>query len=153
MNLEGLDTPFTWEYDPTSGFLNYLTYPNGMDLTNSFHPGLNLLTAISYKNSPNGETAASHILMRPIRQQDSWGEAAPEPTGDFAYNGRNELISDQLLSEKIPSSQYGNIGTHKTATKLSATQSPTGAQNNLGLFYLHGEAGERNDQTALKGCK
>ena len=33
MNLEGLEYPFTWQYDPTSGFLNYLTYPNGMALS------------------------------------------------------------------------------------------------------------------------
>lgn len=35
INLEGLKSPFTWEYDQTSGFLNHLTYPNGMVRNNA----------------------------------------------------------------------------------------------------------------------
>ena len=30
VNLDGLASSFTWEYDETSGFLNRLTYLNGM---------------------------------------------------------------------------------------------------------------------------
>ena len=38
MNLEGLASPFTWEYDDASGFLNQLSYPNGMVRSNTYHP-------------------------------------------------------------------------------------------------------------------
>ena len=38
MNLDGLASSFTWEYDETSGFLNRLTYPNGMVRSNIYLP-------------------------------------------------------------------------------------------------------------------
>ena len=77
MNLEGLEYPFTWQYDPTSGFLNYLTYPNGMARCNTYHPRLNLVTAIGYRKGADGELAAGHeydydALGRPIQRRDSW---------------------------------------------------------------------------------
>ena len=37
MNLEGLESPFTWQYDQSSGFLHHLTYPNGMVRCNTYH--------------------------------------------------------------------------------------------------------------------
>ena len=70
MNLEGLKSPFTWRYDQTTGFLHHLTYPNGMVRCNTYHPTLNLVTAIGYRKGADGELAAGHeyqydALMRP----------------------------------------------------------------------------------------
>ena len=55
MNLEGLESPFTWQYDQPSGFLHHLTYPNGMVRCNTYHPRLDLVTAISYRKGADGE--------------------------------------------------------------------------------------------------
>ncbi|MCO8187876.1 RHS repeat protein, partial [Akkermansia sp. Marseille-P9185] len=80
INLEGIASPFTWEYDPTSGFLNHLTYPNGMVRQNTYHPKLNLVTAIGYRKGADGESATGHeydydALMRPIQRRDLWDAA------------------------------------------------------------------------------
>lgn len=40
MNLDRFASSFTWEYDETTGFLNRLTYPDGMVRNNIHHPRL-----------------------------------------------------------------------------------------------------------------
>ena len=70
MNMEGLDTPFTWEYDETNGFLKQLSYPNGMVRKNTYHSRLNLLASISYEDAGTGNMLAGDAyqydnLMRP----------------------------------------------------------------------------------------
>ena len=123
MNLEGLESSFTWQYEPTSGFLNYLTYPNGMVRQNTYHPTLNLLTAIGYRKGANGELAAGHeygydALMRPVQRRDSWDVATPATLRDFTYNGRSELVEDRLSRGGCFSYRYDNIGNRKTAREL-----------------------------------
>ena len=126
MNMEGLDTPFTWEYDETSGFLNQLSYPNGMVRRNTYHPKLHLLASIGYEVPGNGGRVAGHAyqydgLMSPVQRRDSWdaGDAAtPSNTRNFTYNGRNELIGDHLQTGESFSYQYDNIGNRKTAREL-----------------------------------
>ncbi|MCL6656436.1 sugar-binding protein [Akkermansia sp. Marseille-P6666] len=123
MNLEGLEYPFTWQYDPTSGFLNYLTYPNGMARCNTYHPRLNLVTAIGYRKGADGELAAGHeydydALGRPIQRRDSWDVATPAALRDFTYNGRSELVEDRISRGGCFSYRYDNIGNRKTAREL-----------------------------------
>ena len=123
MNLEGLESSFTWQYEPTSGFLNYLTYPNGMVRQNTYHPTLNLLTAIGYRKGANGELAAGHeygydALMRPVQRRDSWDVATPATLRDFTYNGRSELVEDRLSRGGSFIYSYDNIGNRKTAREL-----------------------------------
>ena len=60
MNLEGLASPFTWEYEETSGFVKQLSYPNGMVRKNTYHPTLHLLASIGYEKTQNGQTVAAH---------------------------------------------------------------------------------------------
>ena len=90
MNLEGLESPFTWQYDQTSGFLHHLTYPNGMVRCNTYHPRLDLVTAISYRKGADGELAAGHeygydALMRPVQRRDSWDGTTPATTRNFTH--------------------------------------------------------------------
>ncbi|WP_417005542.1 hypothetical protein [Akkermansia sp.] len=90
MNLEGLESPFTWQYDQPSGFLHHLTYPNGMVRCNTYHPRLDLVTAISYRKGANGELAAGHeygydALMRPVQRRDSWDGTTPATTRNFTH--------------------------------------------------------------------
>ncbi|MHA3691458.1 RHS repeat domain-containing protein [Akkermansia sp. AKK6] len=123
MNLEGLTSPFTWEYDEANGLLNRLTYPNGMVRNNTYHPKLNLLASIGYEKEGNGKTVAGHeyqydALMRPTQRQDFWDVAAPVTIRDFTYNIRNELIEDQVKEGGNYSYQYDNIGNRKTAREL-----------------------------------
>ena len=123
MNLEGLETPFTWNYDETSGFLNRLTYPNGMIRNNTYHPKLNLVTSISYEQERNGQTVAGHeyqydTLMRPIKRRDFLDTATPEMVRDFTYNSRSELIKDQIQQGENFSYLYDNIGNRRSASKL-----------------------------------
>ena len=123
MNLEGLASPFTWEYDETSGFLNHLTYPNGMVRSNTYHPKLNLLASIGYEKTQNGQTVAAHKyeydhLMRPVQRKDSWEAATPATTRDFTYNNRSELVEDRIGQDGSFSYQYDNIGNRKSAREL-----------------------------------
>ena len=123
MNLEGLASSFTWEYDPASGFLNHLTYPNGMVRQHTYHPTLNIVTAIGYRKGVDGELAAGHeydydALGRPIQRRDSWDVATPAALRDFTYNGRSELVEDRLSRGGCFSYRYDNIGNRKTAREL-----------------------------------
>ncbi|MFR4314489.1 RHS repeat-associated core domain-containing protein [Akkermansia sp.] len=123
MNLEGLEYPFTWQYDQTSGFLNYLTYPNGMVRCNTYHPRLNLVTAIGYKKGANGESAGRHeydydALIRPIQRRDSWDGTTPATTRNFTCNSRSELVEDRISRGRSFIYSYDNIGNRKTVREL-----------------------------------
>ena len=76
VNLDGLASSFTWEYDETSGFLNRLTYPNGIVRRNIYHPKHNLVASIGYEKQGNVGMAAGHeyqydALTRPVQRRDS----------------------------------------------------------------------------------
>ena len=123
MNLEGLESPFTWQYDQTSGFLHHLTYPNGMVRCNTYHPRLNLVTAIGYRKGADGELVAGHeydydALMRPTQRRDSWDAATPATIRDFTYNKRSELVKDQIRQGGSFNYRYDNIGNRKTVREL-----------------------------------
>jgi len=123
MNLEGIASPFTWQYDPTSGFLNQLTYPNGMVRSNTYHPKLNLVTAIGYRKGADGELAAGHeydydALMRPVQRRDCWDSTTAEVVRDFTYNSRSELLEDRISRGGSFAYCYDNIGNRKIAREL-----------------------------------
>ncbi|WP_354833796.1 RHS repeat-associated core domain-containing protein [Akkermansia muciniphila] len=123
MNVEGLETPFIWEYDQTSGFLNHLTYPNGMVRNNAYHPKLNLVTAVGYRKGEEDELATCHEydydgLLRPIQRRDSWDSSTTPVVRDFTYNGRSELVKDRISRGGSFNYQYDNIGNRKTAQEL-----------------------------------
>ena len=123
MNLEGLKSSFTWRYDQTTGFLHHLTYPNGMVRCNTYHPTLNLVTAIGYRKGADGELAAGHeydydALMRPTQRRDSWDAATPATIRDFTYNKRSELVKDQIRQGGSFNYRYDNIGNRKTVQEL-----------------------------------
>jgi len=123
MNMEGLDTPFTWEYDETNGFLKQLSYPNGMVRKNTYHSRLNLLASIGYEDAGTGNMLAGDAyqydnLMRPTQRRDSWDTATPTITRYFTYNSRSELINDELQQRGNFAYQYDNIGNRKTASEL-----------------------------------
>ena len=123
MNLEGLDSPFTWEYDKTSGFLKNMSYPNGVVRRNSYHPSLNLMSAIEYEDSRNGSAVARYSyqydeLMRPTQHQDYWDVETPIAVRNFTYNNRSELINGQFQAEGNCSYQYDNIGNRKISQEL-----------------------------------
>lgn len=90
MNLEGLASPFTWEYDEANGLLNHLTYPNGMVRQHTYHPKLNLVAAIGHRKGADGELMACHeydydALRRPIQRRDSRNAATAATLRDFTY--------------------------------------------------------------------
>ena len=123
MNLGGLASSFTWEYDPASGRLNQLTYPNSMVRCNTYHPTLNLVTAIGYKMEGNEETVVGHkyqydALMRPVQRRDCWDSTTAEVVRDFTYNSRSELIEDRISRGGSFAYCYDNIGNRKTAREL-----------------------------------
>ncbi|MBT8772169.1 hypothetical protein HHJ04_13100, partial [Akkermansia muciniphila] len=113
-----MDTPFTWEYDETNGFLKQLSYPNGMVRKNTYHSRLNLLASISYEDAGTGNMLAGDAyqydnLMRPTQRRDSWDTATPTITRYFTYNSRSELINDELQQRGNFAYQYDNIGNRK----------------------------------------
>ena len=60
VNLDGLASSFTWEYDETSGFLNRLTYPNGMVRRNIYYPTPTLVASIGSEKQATGGMPACH---------------------------------------------------------------------------------------------
>ena len=123
MNLEGIASPFAWQYDPTTGFLHHLTYPNGMVRSNTYHPKLNLVTAIGYRKGADGELAAGHeynydALMRPVQRRDCWDSTTAEVVRDFTYNSRSELLEDRISRGGSFAYCYDNIGNRKIAREL-----------------------------------
>ena len=123
MNMEGLSNSFIWEYDETNGFLNQLSYPNGMIRKNTYHPKLNLITSICYINGKDDGTIARHAyeydaLMRPSQRQDSWNVATEASKRNFFYNDRSELIEDRIQQEGSFTYQYDNIGNRKSTQEL-----------------------------------
>ena len=123
MNMEGLEAPFRWEYDETSGFLNKLSYPNGMVRRNTYHPTLNLLASINYEDAGTGNMLAGHAyqydnLMRPTQRRDSWDAPTAAATRNFTYNGRSELINDELQQRGNFAYRYDNIGNRKISREL-----------------------------------
>ena len=123
MNLEGLKSSFTWRYDQTTGFLHHLTYPNGMVRQNTYHPTLNIVTAIGYRKEADGELAAGHeydydALMRPTQRRDLWDAATPATIRDFTYNSRSELLEDRISRGGSFAYCYDNISNRKTAREL-----------------------------------
>ena len=135
MNLEGLASSFTWEYDETSGFLNRFTYPNGMVRNNTYHSKLNLLAFIGYELSENGETVVGHeyqydALMRPTQSRDSWDAVTAATVREFAYNYRSELTGDQIRQRCGFNYQYDDIGNRETTRELGEGISYTTHRHN-----------------------
>ncbi|MFR8201303.1 RHS repeat domain-containing protein [Akkermansia sp.] len=134
INVEGLDAPFMWEYDETSGFLNQLSYPNGMVRKNIYHPSLNLMASVNYEDAGDGGILAGHgyqydELMRPTQRRDSWDTATPTITRYFTYNSRSELINDELQQRGNFAYQYDNIGNRKIAQELEEVSYDTNRLN------------------------
>ncbi|WP_149888631.1 RHS repeat-associated core domain-containing protein [Akkermansia sp. BIOML-A6] len=161
MNLEGLASPFTWEYDETSGFLNQLSYPNGMVRSNTYHPKLNLLASIGYEDAGTGDMLAGHVyqydhLMRPVQRKDSWDTATPAITRNFTYNSRSELIEDQMSQGRSFAYCYDNIGNRKTAREQEEEISYQSSPLNQYLKIAQGEQDFKptydadGNQTAIK---
>ncbi|MBT8774109.1 hypothetical protein ACAZ08_11510 [Akkermansia muciniphila] len=105
------------------GFLKYLNYPNGMVRCNTYHPRLNLVTAIGYRKGTDGELAAGHeydydALMRPTQRRDSWDAATPATTRNFTHSSRSELVEDRLSRGGSFIYSYDNIGNRKTIREL-----------------------------------
>ncbi len=161
MNMEGLASPFTWEYDETSGFLNQLSYPNGMVRSNTYHPKLNLLASIGYEDAGTGDMLAGHVyqydhLMRPVQRKDSWDTATPAITRNFTYNSRSELIEDQMSQGRSFAYCYDNIGNRKTAREQEEEISYQSSPLNQYLKIAQGEQDFKptydadGNQTAIK---
>ena len=143
MNLEDIASPFTWQYDSTIGLLNHLTYPNGMVRTNTYHPRLNLITAIGYRKGEEEELATCHeygydALMRPIQRRDFWDSSTTPEVRDFTYNDRSELVKDRIGRGESFSYQYDNIGNRKAAQELEKKQ-PTNPTRSTSTRRLPGK--------------
>ena len=64
MNLDGLASSFTWEYDETSGFLNRLTYPNGMVRSNIYLPVSYTHLDVYKRQKPHRQTAFVNKMFK-----------------------------------------------------------------------------------------
>ena len=121
MAMDGHDKTFTWSYDPASGFLSQLSYPNGMVRNDNYLPKRNLITSIEYRKAADTSLLAGHTygydnLGRPVNRQDNLGVNQEPEVHRFTYNTRSELTSDLLSSGELNGSyDYDNIGNRKTA--------------------------------------
>lgn len=124
----GQNAPFRWVHDSANGLLNKLSYPNGLLRQNSYESGRNLFSRINYQNNSSTDSLLKHeyeydVLARPVIKRDFRHSSSSENVRRFAYNGRSELVSDQLnnLENNAFTYAYDNIGNRKGCSEQRLT--------------------------------
>lgn len=112
---EAEEVPFTWGYDPASGLLSSLDYPNPLKKLVTWHLRLNLITKLDYwrpnsTNSPVKHEYDYDVLGRVIRKRDYWNTPNPGRRHSYTYNDRGELTGDAMAPGASLSYAYDNIG-------------------------------------------
>lgn len=116
---EAEEVPFTWGYDPASGLLSSLDYPNPLKKLVTWHPRLNLITKLDYwrpnsTNSPVKHEYDYDVLGRVIRKRDYWNTPNPGRRHSYTYNDRGELTGDAMAPGASLSYAYDNIGNRES---------------------------------------
>ncbi len=144
-SIRGLEDPFQWSYDKTSGFVKELSYPNPLVRKDTYMPKRDLVAKIDYwrpnsTNSPVKHEYEYDRLMRPTQRRDTWNTPAPKTTRLFTHNERGELTGDQLRPGGRFGYQYDNIGNRRDAFEFgNACDYESNAQNQYERIVASGQ--------------
>lgn len=128
---------FTYEYDEVTGWLNSLTYPNGLVRNTAYHANLPLPISMAYVKGAPATPALKHAhtwdnMRRPSVREDYVGSTVIARRHSYAYNGRGELIGDTMNAGGSFSYAYDNIGNRRTAAEQGISSSYQ--SNNLNQY-------------------
>lgn len=120
MSLNG--SSFTYGYDSATGWLNSLTYPNGLVRNTVFHANLPLPVSLTYVKGTSSIPALKHAytwdsMRRPSVREDYVGSTALSRRHTYGYNARGELTEDTMNAGGAFSYDYDNIGNRQTAAE------------------------------------
>lgn len=109
------EVPFTWDYDPASGLLSSLDYPNPLKKLVIWDEDRNLVTKLDYwrpnsVNSPVKHEYDYDQLGRIVQKRDYWNTPNPGRSHSYTYNDRGELIGDKMVPGASLAYAYDNIG-------------------------------------------
>lgn len=128
VSLNAVGKPFTYGYNEENGLLDTLDYPNTLKRWRTLEEKRDLPVKIDYlrpgsANYPAKTDYSYDILGRPVTKKDYFNAPAPDLTHTYAYDDRNELVSDAMSRGSTYSYSYDNIGNRKTS--LEGTDSPS----------------------------
>lgn len=120
VSLNAVGKPFTYGYNEENGLLDTLDYPNTLKRWRTLEEKRDLPVKIDYlrpgsANYPAKTDYSYDILGRPVTKKDYFNAPAPDLTHTYAYDDRNELVSDAMSRGGTYSYSYDNIGNRKTS--------------------------------------
>ena len=120
VSLNAVGKPFTYGYNEETGLLDTLDYPNTLKRWRTLEEKRDLPVKIDYlrpgsANYPAKTDYSYDILGRPVTKKDYFNAPAPDLTHTYAYDDRNELVSDAMSRGGTYSYSYDNIGNRKTS--------------------------------------
>lgn len=109
------EIPFTWDYDPASGLLSSLDYPNPLKKLVIWDEHRNLVSKLDYwrpngTNSPVKHEYDYDLLGRVVQKRDYWNTSNPGRRHSYTYNDRGELTGDRMVPGTSLAYAYDNIG-------------------------------------------
>lgn len=134
-SLNGLS--FTYGYDSAAGWLNSLSYPNGLVRNTVFHANLPLPVSLTYVKGTSSTPVLKHDytwdnMRRPSVREDYIDSTSLSRRHAYGYNARGELTEDMMNPGGSFSYTYDNIGNRVTAVRRGASSSYD--SNKLSLY-------------------
>lgn len=125
-SLNGLS--FTYGYDIAVGWLNSLSYPNGLVRNTVFHANLPLPVSLTYVKRTSSTPALKYAytwddMRRPSVREDYIDSTSLSRRHTYGYNARGELIEDMMSTGGSFSYAYDNIGNRQTAVRRGVSSS------------------------------
>lgn len=120
VSLNAVAKPFTYGYNAENGLLATLDYPNTLKWRRTLEEKRDLPVKIDYlrpgsANYPAKTDYSYDALGRPVTKKDYFNTSSPDLTHAYAYNDRNELVSDAMSRGGTYSYSYDNIGNRTTS--------------------------------------
>ena len=139
VSLNAVAKPFTYGYNAESGLLDTLDYPNTLKWRRTLEEKRDLPVNIDYlrpgsANYPAKTGYSYDVLGRPVTKNDYFNTSAPDLTHAYAYNDRNELVSDAMSRGGIYSYAYDNIGNRTTSREGTDSLPTTYVANRLNQY-------------------
>ena len=137
MLADGSDTPFTWNYLPSSDLKSSLAYPNGLTASWQYDANSQLLQV---KNAFSANTISQYDYVYDVAgrrvQISRSGSAMSENRIDvYGHNSKGELISavkQGVVPETEYAYEYDDIGNRITSFDLGTSRTYTA--NNLNQY-------------------
>ena len=139
VSLNAVGKPFTYGYNEETGLLDTLDSPNTLKRWRTLEEKRDLPVKIDYlrpgsANYPAKTDYSYDILGRPVTKKDYFNAPAPDLTHTYAYDDRNELVSDAMSRGGTYSYSYDNIGNRKTSLEGTDSLPTTYVANRVNQY-------------------